>query len=169
MSQAKRIEAASTNQAEPHGPPMPKFMFKLVNPLMKWMLNSPFHGRMSQRLMVLSFTGRKTGKHYSTPVGYVQQNNELFVFTHSPWRNNFKKPAPVSMRIQGKDVTGTAHLVSDPLRIKQMIQALAATNGEDLSRRMGFWVENLDTASPEAVLEATRGTYFIEIQVDNGK
>jgi len=156
-------EIGRAEQNEQHRPPMPGFLIKLVNPLIKFMLNSPLHGRMSRRLMVLSFTGRKTGKRYSTPVGYVQQGKDIFVFTHSLWRNNFEQPAPIQMRIRGKDVSGTAHLVRDPSRIKHMIQMLTASNGEEMSRRMGFWVENLDTAHPEAVRQATQGTYFIEI------
>lgn len=54
--------------------------------------------------MVLSFTGRKTGKQYATPVGYVRDGNTILVFTHSAWRSNFKDPAPVQMLIGGKDV-----------------------------------------------------------------
>lgn len=156
-------ETAKTQAAERRGLPMPKFLFKAINPLMKLVLLSPFHGGMSKRLMVLSFTGRKTGQRYSTPVGYVCQGEWVYVFTHSPWRSNFTLPAPVSMRIQGKDVLGTARLVHDPERVKQMIQTLAAAYGEGMARQMGFWVENLDSATPEAVRQATRGTYFIEI------
>jgi hypothetical protein len=159
----------SSNRTERQGPPMPQFLFKLANPMMKMMLNSPFHGQMSERLMVLSFTGCKTGKHYSTPVGYVRQDSQIFVFTHSAWRFNFQQPAPVRMRIQGKDVQGIGQLVNDPGRIKQMIQALTYANGEEMSRRMGFWVENLDTAEPETIQKATQRTYFIDINIENRK
>lgn len=157
-----------TQAAERRGPPMPKFLFKAINPLMKLVLLSPFHRGMSRRLMVLSFTGRKTGRRYSTPVGYVCDGKSVYVFTHSPWRSNFTHLAPVSMRIQGRDVKGTARLVHDPERVRQMIQALVAAYGEGMSQQMGFWVENLDSATPEAVRQATRGTYFIEITLDGG-
>jgi hypothetical protein len=153
---------------ELHGPPMPKALFKLVNPLLKLMLNSPLHGQMSRRLMVLSFTGHKSGRRYSTPVGYVRQGSDIFVFTHSLWRNNFLQPAPVTMRIQGEDLNGTATLVRDPARIKGMIQALTIANGEEMARRMGFWVENLEASGLEEMLQATRGTYFIEIKLSGG-
>ena len=161
-------ETTQPNQNEQHRPPMPKFMIKLVNPLLKLVLNSPLHGGMSSRLMVLSFTGHKSGKRYATPVGYVRSGNQIYVFTHSAWRNNFNQPAAVQMRIRGKSVKGTARLVTEPTRVKQMIQALTSVNGEEMSRRMGFWVENLDNASSDAVRQATAGTYFIEIQTQDG-
>jgi hypothetical protein len=162
-------ESLQTGPSQQHGPPMPKGLFKVVNRLMKLLLKSPLHGWMSNRLMVLSYTGRKTGKHFSTPVGYVQDGDCVFVFTHSAWRANFMEPAPVKMRIRGKELEGTARLVSEPQRIKYMIRTLTLANGEALARQMGFWVENLESAGPEAVRQATRGTYFIEITVSGGK
>lgn len=147
-----------------HGPPMPQTMVKIVNPLVKAVLLSPFHKGMSKRLMVLSFTGKKTGKRYATPVGYVRQGNRITIFTHSAWHKNFKASAPVRMRIQGQDVHGTATLVTDPGRIKQMVRILSAANGEAMTRRMGFWVDDLESAGPDSLRMATQGVYFIEIE-----
>jgi hypothetical protein len=161
MNDTKSPQATKPEQREP---PMPRVIFRVANPLMKALLLSPFHGGMSGRLMVITFTGRKSGKKYSTPVGYVRDGSEIYVFTSSPWRLNFKDWAPVSMRIRGKDVQGTARIATDPVIIKRMIQTLTAAHGDDLSKRMGFYVENLDTASPEDVMQATRGTYFLEIK-----
>ena len=41
------------------------------NPAMKLILNSPVHWPLSRWFAVLSWTGRKSGRHYSTPVSYV--------------------------------------------------------------------------------------------------
>lgn len=161
MTQPKSMPSVDRERRKP---PMPEFLFKLANPVLKAILLSPLHSGMSKRLMVLTFTGRKSGKRYTTPVGYVRPGASIYVFTHSPWRKNFTKPAPVVMRIEGKDVSGTGQLVNDPQRIKLMIQALTAANGETMARQMGFWVENLDTAGPQQIQAATEGTFFIEIQ-----
>lgn len=166
MDQKASVQTQSNNHTRP---PMPASLFKLANPLMKLILNSPLHGGVSRRLMVLSFTGRKTGKRYSTPVGYVRQKNTIYVFTHSPWRTNFQKPAAVTMRIQGKVVSGIASLVNDPAKVKEIIGVLTTAHGEEMARRMGFWVENLDIVGSAEVMQATQGTYFIEIQVGDGK
>lgn len=163
MSYMSQAQTKITTQSRM---PAPRAMFRIMNPLMKLMLLSPFHGPMSKRLMVLTFTGRKTGKRYSTPVGYVRSGlDQILVFTHSPWRINFKQPVPVIMRIQGKDVQGVGQLITDPARIKQMVRELMTANGEEMSRRMNLWVDNVNTSSPEEVVKATKGTYYIEIKV----
>jgi hypothetical protein len=40
------------------------------NDFMSWFLRSPLHGLLSNGMMLLTVTGRKTGKKYTTPVGY---------------------------------------------------------------------------------------------------
>lgn len=148
--------------------PAPPLMFKLMNPILKTFLRSPFHGAMSSRLMLLTFTGRKTGKKFSTPVGYVRQGNTLLVFTHSPWWKNLIGGAPVTVRLAGRDLNGTGRPVDDPITLKQMVRDLIAANGEARSRQMGLWSDNAD-ASPEAVKQAMQGTIFIRIELAEGK
>ena len=150
---------------ERRGPPVPKFMFKLMNPLMKALLYSPLHSRVSKSLMLLSFSGRKSGKKFTTPVGYLRQGSTITVFTHSPWWKNMIGGAPVSMRIQGQNIPGVARPVDDPVEIKSMVRDLNASNGENRARQMGFWVDDLD-ASPQEIQKAVAGTIFIKIQLD---
>ncbi|MEO7911940.1 MAG: hypothetical protein ABIV47_20035 [Roseiflexaceae bacterium] len=45
------------------GPPLPKIAYRIVNPILGALLRSPLHSLISKRLMLLSFQGRKTGKH----------------------------------------------------------------------------------------------------------
>ena len=155
----------STQTAERKGPPVPKPIFKITNPLIKLMLLSPFHSGMSKQLMVLSWNGKKTGKRYSTPVGYVRQGNSLIVFTHASWWKNFTGGAPVTMRIEGKDVKGTAYPVSDSAEIKRMVQALNAVHNKERAQQMGFWVDDLAANAPEDVVRDVKGTYFVKIQL----
>jgi hypothetical protein len=161
MSQTQAVPSKETGQQRQQGP---KILFKLLNPLMKLLLNSPFHQGMSKRVMVISFTGRKTGKRYSTPVAYVLEGDHVLVVTYTSWWKNFKEPAPVQMRIQGKSVNGTAVFVRDPVRIKQIVHTLMNSSGKEMMQRMGLWIENLDSLSPKAVQQATQGSYFIEVQ-----
>ncbi len=115
-----------------------------------------------------SDTGRITGKRYSTPVAYSWEGDRVLVVTYSHWRSNFKEPAQVQMRIQGKNVSGTAILVNDPLRIKQILHTLMRSSGKEMMQQMGLWIEDLDSLGPEAVQQATQGTYFIEVNTKGG-
>ena len=157
----------STEPEARSGPPMPRFMMKLMNPLLAALLRSPFHGRFSQQLMLLTFIGKKTGKRYTTPVGYVRQDDHLIVFTHSAWWKNFRGGAPVSMWIAGKPYRGRAVPVTDPAQIKDRVKALIESHPPERARQMGFWVDNIDSASPQQVLEAVRGVKFVDIQFED--
>jgi hypothetical protein len=164
-----QTEVTQSTQKSRQNRQQPRALFRLLNPFMKWILRSPLHSRMSSRVMVLSFTGRKSGKHYSTPVAYVREGDMVIVVTYSSWRNNFKQPTPVQMLIQRKSVSGMAVWVDDPVRIKPLLRTLMASSGKEMMQRMGLWIDDLDAASPEAVKQATQGAYFIEIHTQGGQ
>ena len=82
-----------------------------VNAMMKFILRSPLHGMVSKTITVISFTGRKSGKLYSTPVSYSQNGDQVTIFTHGEWYKNLAGGEPISLRIRGKDYTGKADVI----------------------------------------------------------
>src|SRR5262249_17743027 len=50
---------------------LPEPLFVVINPVIRALLRSPVHGLMSKSLMLITFTGRKSGRRYTTPVRYV--------------------------------------------------------------------------------------------------
>ena len=85
----------------------PQFM----NSLVKLLLRSPFHSRVSNTLMLLTFTGRKSGKAFTLPIGYLQQDGEVLVFTDHKWWKNVQAHPTVGMLIKGKKLQGIAEVV----------------------------------------------------------
>jgi deazaflavin-dependent oxidoreductase (nitroreductase family) len=85
---------------------------KLYNPLVAWLLRSPLHGLMSGSTMLVTFTGRRSGRTYTTPVNYLwDDDHELLVVSprdHLWWRN-LRGGAPVTVRVQGSDLRGVGH------------------------------------------------------------
>jgi hypothetical protein len=69
---------------------------------------------MSGNTLLLTFTGRKSGKQYSTPISYAREGNTLTLVTHRQhgWWKNLQEPAPIHARVQGQDLCGTAHTVT---------------------------------------------------------
>jgi hypothetical protein len=51
-------------------PLVPLWIFSVMNPFMKGLLRSPLHRLLSGTLMLLTYTGRKTGKQYTIPIDY---------------------------------------------------------------------------------------------------
>lgn len=148
--------------AEPVTPPMPRWAYGIVNPTMKLILNSPFHGLLSKNLMVLNFRGRKSGKAYSIPVGYTQQGNTLTLFSHAKWAKNFEGGAPVLLRLRGERRHAVARVITDQAVIRAAIERMITGNGEKMATMMGFVAPDADGAPR---LQLPRGTSFVAIEL----
>jgi deazaflavin-dependent oxidoreductase (nitroreductase family) len=80
----------------------------IVNKIMKFVLRSPVHGLVSKTVLLITFTGRKSGKTYSTPVSYSQHDDQVYIFSHAAWWKNLRSGTPVKLRIRGRDLQGRA-------------------------------------------------------------
>jgi hypothetical protein len=94
------------------------FRNRLVNPVVRWLLRSPLHPLLSRSLVILSYQGRKTGRWRSLPCMYARDGQDLYVVPGQPerkvWWRNLCQPTPVRLRLQGRDLEGTATASSDP-------------------------------------------------------
>ncbi len=90
-----------------------KRIIRKLNPMIIAILRSPLHSMMSKAVMLITFTGRKSGKQYTTPVSYTQEGETVYVFTHGRWWKNLQGGAPVSLRLRGQELNGFALPVSD--------------------------------------------------------
>lgn len=90
-------------------------MFRRFNPVVSAVLRSPFHWALSFGLMLITVTGRRTGRVYTIPVGYQRDGDVITVLvSNAPtkqWWRNFHEPAPAPMRIRGRDLEGIAEVV----------------------------------------------------------
>ncbi len=77
--------------------------YRLINFWMNRLLRSPWHGFVSKRIMIVNYTGRKSGKSYSVPVSYYHDGEVIYCFTNGSWRHNFTAEASASLRIRGRD------------------------------------------------------------------
>jgi deazaflavin-dependent oxidoreductase (nitroreductase family) len=84
------------------------------NDFVKFFLRTPLYVFMGDT-MLITVTGRKTGKNYTTPVGFYRDGNFLWILTSRDrtWWRNVRNGAVVEMRIRGRDVSGFAEAVLD--------------------------------------------------------
>jgi hypothetical protein len=80
---------------------------------MKFMLRSPVHGMVSKFTLLITFTGRKSGKTYTTPVSYSQFEDQVYIFTHANWWKNLRGGAPVILCLQGRELKGLAEPIAE--------------------------------------------------------
>jgi hypothetical protein len=65
--------------------------------------------------MLITFTGRKSGRTFTTPVRYVETDGIIRCFTASEnkWWRNLRGGAEVVLRIRGKDMAYQAIAIED--------------------------------------------------------
>ena len=93
---------------------------KLSKPLMVVLLRSPLHRLLSKRVMLITYTGRKSGKSFTVPVGYVQEGKTLTTLSQSEriWWRNLRNGAPVSLRLRCKEISGQSKVSEAPQAVK---------------------------------------------------
>ena len=126
----------------------PAALLRAVNPLLRFMLRTPVMGSMRKAMMVLSFTGRKSGRRYSIPVSAHLISNELYALAGAPWRLNFRGGAPVEVLYGGKTTTMHGELIEDPSTVAELSRRCAENYGVKAAQRMmglGFRDQRIPT------------------------
>ncbi|NDJ33466.1 MAG: nitroreductase family deazaflavin-dependent oxidoreductase [Chloroflexi bacterium] len=136
-----------------------------MNRIMGTVLRTPLHGVLSGSLMLIRFTGRKSGKTYTTPVGYMQDGDWLTVFTHSTWWKNFEQEPQVDVLLRGDWRSGRAHAITDHTQMMTYVDAFIERNGVENLRRAGI-SPAVENPSREQIEDAARGTVIIRIELD---
>lgn len=70
-----------------------------------------FSGLVGRNIAVLSYTGRRTGRRFSIPVGYRRSGDEIVIDVGMAdaktwWRNFLGEGAPLTLRLGGADRPG---------------------------------------------------------------
>lgn len=112
----------------------------LLNPLAKRILSSPLHGIMSRRLMLVTFTGRRTGKRFTTPISYVRDGDMVLLGVGGPWWTNLRDGARVQVRLRGRSHSGVTEVVRDEAGMYEAYQTILAHNPTQ-ARFMGIRVD----------------------------
>ena len=101
---------------------LPEPLFVIINPMMGALLRSPLHRLMSSSLMLITYTGRKSGRRYTTPVRYVRVGDAIRCFTsaRNMWWRNLQDGAVVSLLVEGKEARYQAQaIVGDAPRVRE--------------------------------------------------
>ncbi len=103
-------------------------MMRRVNVPMRAVLGLPFPTPLGRSLMLLHYTGRRTGTAYRQPLSYVRTGDLLLTPGGGRWTLSLTEGEPVRLRIQGRDVTARPELVAEPAQIQQHIREIEAGN-----------------------------------------
>lgn len=114
----------------------PSALMRLVNPVMRLVLRSPLAGLARNRFMVLSFTGRKTGRPYSIPLSAHLIDDQLYALTGSPWKQNFRDGGPVQVVYDGKTTAMRGELIRDRAIVSDLLLRCASSYGVQRAQSM---------------------------------
>lgn len=71
--------------------------------------------------MLITFTGRKSGRVFTTPVRYLNHDGKIRCFTASTnqWWRNLHGGADISLRVRGRSIRCRAEAIAgDPVRVR---------------------------------------------------
>jgi deazaflavin-dependent oxidoreductase (nitroreductase family) len=119
MAQPFRRPASRARQAR---------IMRVVNVPMRFLLGLPFATPLSRQLMLLSFTGRKTGKAYRQPVSYVPDGDTLLTPGGGRWKLNLREDQPIRIRLRGRDVLARPEFIEDVDEVERLLRRMAAVN-----------------------------------------
>ncbi len=120
-------------------------LYRVLNVGVKLLLRSPLHGLVSGRIMLLTVTGRRSGRRFTVPVSYLRYGGDILGFTsggRGAWWKNPRGGASVAARVRGRRISGSAR---------------AATNGEAVVRGLEAFLNEFP---------ATAGRYGVGLDAD---
>lgn len=136
------------------------------NPMLKWLLRSPWHAAASNEVLLITVTGRKTGKRYTTPVNYVRDGEVLSVLSHAhrTWWRNLRGGAPVTIVLQGKTIKTIATVYEDKTEVLDLFtQHLQVA--PKYATIFGIEMDSDGQPVPAAVEAASANKVMIEIEL----
>ncbi len=136
--------------------PIAKLAFKAQIFLLRrnWM------GKMGKIVMIITTTGRKSGKLFSTPIGFQRQGNNILAFTIggiSNWYKNVEKNPVVTLEIQQKKQQMRGEHVTDMNDISQILELYQREQPNMLPRFFGIPAD----AAGEDLLKAAEKVKFV--------
>lgn len=135
------------------------------NDFMSWMLRSPLHGILSDGMLLITVTGRKTGKEFSFPVGYYRENGYLWVITSRDrtWWKNLRGGAEVSLLLKRKPATAIAEPDLDAKAVEARMYEYVK-HVPQAAKPLGIRVEN-GNANAEDIARTAKDRLFVRLQL----
>ena len=135
------------------------------NDFVKFLLRTPLHIFMGDT-MLITVTGRKTGKKYTTPVGFYRDGNTLWILSSRDrtWWRNVQDGAEVELRIRGKDMKGFAETVLDEDAVASQVMEYVRRIPMS-AKALGVRVENGEP-NPEDATRLAKERLFVKIKLN---
>ena len=144
----------------------PEGLLRVVNPALKFLLRTPLAGPVRKQLMVLSFTGRKSGNPYSVPVSAHRIDNQLYALAGAPWTRNFRGGRAAEILHNGKTTKMNGELIEDPATVADLSHRCAESYGvKQAQRMMGLAFRDQRIPTVEEFKEAAEREHLVAVRL----
>jgi len=110
-------------------------VFRAASTVVGPLLRSRLHGVLSGRLMLLDYTGGKTGRQYSFPVGYFSwDGGDVLAFSTGGWPAHISSAKAVRLLIRGRWYDAVPTVISDASGKAAVLAEFARRNGPRAAR-----------------------------------
>jgi deazaflavin-dependent oxidoreductase (nitroreductase family) len=143
------------------------------NPITSWIIRSPLHNLVSKKMMLVSYTGRKSGQRFSTPVNYIEvmESGQLVLYTTSyrerVWWRNLRGGAVVSVRLRGKDMPARAEVFEQQKQVAGELEVYLR-QAPKLGRYIGVSIDAGGTPNADELTRAARKMVVIKTTLAHG-
>lgn len=142
-------------------------VLRTINPFVSMILRSPLHRLLSNSVLLLTFTGRKTGKRFTIPVGYIREGDTLTLFSSKSWYKNLRGGSPVATHLEGRRRTGRAEVIEERAAVLEAAEHLVANYGlKEAGRKIGLVLDISPPPSRGELSLAIEGRVVIRIILD---
>jgi deazaflavin-dependent oxidoreductase (nitroreductase family) len=93
------------------------------DPIMSWLLRSPLHRLISSSTMLVTYSGKKSGKTYTIPVNFFRDSEGLYTISlrNRTWWRNFRGGAPVVLLLQRRETAAEARLLDEVQQVAEIL------------------------------------------------
>ena len=145
----------------------PALLLRIGNPIVRGVLRSPLHRLLSGHVVLLTVTGRRSGRTYTVPVGRHFEDGALTVAARGTWRVNLRGGASVRVTIDGQEHSAHAELQEDPDEVAGAYLELLRRNGIRGAQQLGLKLNVDRLPTIEELKPAVAGRGFARIELSD--
>lgn len=136
------------------------------NTLMMWLLRSPFHGIIDKDSMLVTVTGKKSGKAYTTPVNYSREQDMLTVISQRDrtWWRNLRGGRPVKIHLRGQDLSALGTAVEDDAGVTANLTTYLQKNPQ-LVKYFSVTLDSNGQPKTEEVAQSAKNRVIVQIKL----
>ena len=93
----------------------------MSNWFMSWLLRSPFHRLISGSILLITYTGRRSGSQFSAPLNYVRDGKTLWVTSvrERTWWRNFMEKYTIQLLLEREEIAGYGQAITETEKLIQ--------------------------------------------------